>query len=105
MATSVYNTRSWRELPRDYCAVEFLFGPAVGSCRGLIGRHHVDPDDPDSRTVQTCAKHHPRLHAALRHLMDSPSWKRCPHKPGVHRYPGAREECERLLNRRLTSAA
>lgn len=94
--TEIYNTRSWRSLPRDYCAVSYLFGGAAGPCSGLIHHHHVDPEDPRSRTVQVCASHHPRIHAALRHLGGSErAWKRCPHR---HRTPEARHACERRLN-------
>lgn len=105
MDRAAYDRATWRDLPRDgQCAVAFLFGGLVGDCIGLIHRHHVDPDDPDSRSFQVCARHHPRLQAALRHLNDPARWKRCPHKPGVHRYPGAREACERNLNRESVAA-
>jgi hypothetical protein len=102
MDASVYHTSAWRELPRDGdCAVSFLFGPAVGPCRGLTHRHHVDDEDPTSRSFQVCASHHPSLQAALRVLKrhEEPSWRRCPHRPGTHRYPHAREACEAALNR------
>ena len=94
MDASVYSTRAWRELPRNYCVVELLFGEAVGPCSGLIHHHHVDPTDPDSRTAQVCATHHPKVHAALRHL-SARSWRVCPH---AHRSREARELCERRLN-------
>lgn len=95
MEAAVYSTRAWRELPRDgECVVEFLFGEAAGPCDGPIHRHHVEP--PNERSVQVCEKHHPMLEAVRRRLS---RWKSCPHKPGVHRYPGAREACERRLNR------
>lgn len=94
MERTVYNTARWRDLPRDYCAVERLFGAAAGPCAGLIAHHHVVPDDPDSRTVQICARHHPQLHAALRRLEPRP-WKRCSHR---HPYPEGRAACERRLN-------
>jgi hypothetical protein len=101
-AAEVYNTAEWRELPRDgECVVAFLFGPAAGSCTdGPNHRHHVDPDDPWSRTVQVCASHHPKLEAALRSLRREPPWRRCTHE---HRYPGAREACERRLNGLVTA--
>ena len=94
MERQAYNTRVWRDLPRDYCVVDLLFGEAVGPCSGLIHHHHVDPEDPTSRTVQVCASHHPRVHAVLRFL-ERPRVRRCPH---IHRTPEAREACERRLN-------
>lgn len=96
MERSVYNTRTWRELPRDgECVAEFLFGDAVGPCSGLIHRHHVRPGDPTSRSYQACAGHHPRIEAFVRRLRRGDDRRRCPHD---HRYPGAREACERRLN-------
>lgn len=92
--TAVYNTQAWRDLPRDYCVVELLLDDAAGPCRGLIHHHHVDPTDPDSRTVQVCAAHHPRIHALLRGVTSS-RVRRCTHN---HRYDHARRECERRLN-------
>ena len=97
MDRTAYDKRSFRNLPRERCAVSELLG--LGDCRGLIHRHHVDPSDPDSRTLEVCNRHHQKLHAALRALsVPERVWKRCPHKPGTHRYPGAREACERRLN-------
>ncbi len=94
MEATVYNRRAWRELPRDGdCVVSWLFGQVVGPCAGTMHRHHVDPRDPDSRSVQVCASHHPSLQAALRRMMRGP--RGCPHRPGTHRYPWALEECER----------
>jgi hypothetical protein len=98
MEKTAYQTARWRELPRSHCLVEVLFGDAAGPCSGLIHRHHVDPEDALSRTFECCAGHHPTVHAALRVILH-PTWRRCPHKPGTHRYPGAREACERNLNR------
>lgn len=107
MDRSVYMRREWRDrLPREVCVVELLFGESVGECAGLIHRHHVDPSDPDSRTIEVCNSHHQRLHAALRVLRGpEKAWKPCPHRPGTHRYPGSKEECERRLNQQLTDAA
>ncbi len=93
--TSVYNTRRWRDLPRDYCVVSELLGDFAGPCTGLIHHHHVDPTDPDSRTIQVCASHHPKIHALLRKVTVS-TWKHCTHN---HRYAHARRDCERRLNR------
>lgn len=95
MHTSVYNTRKWRELPRDYCIVDILLGDAAGPCQGLIHHHHVDPADPYSRTVQVCASHHPKLHRVLNSLGRKRS---CPHR---HPTRAGREACERKLNREL----
>jgi len=101
--TEVYNTRAWRDLPRDgVCAAAYLFDAAAGPCSGRIHRHHVDPDDPYSRTYEACAGHHPVIEAFLRRLRERADRvlgrRRCPHGPGAHRYPGAREACERRLN-------
>ena len=91
--------REWRDrLPRERCVIEELFGAAAGECKGLIHRHHVDPDDPDSRTIEVCNAHHQKVHAALRAITAEPEWRRCPHRPGTHRYAWAKEECERRLN-------
>lgn len=96
MERTAYNTRAWRDLPRDYCVAELLLGDAAGPCRGLIHHHHVNPLDPDSRTVQCCQGHHSRLHTLLRSLNRSPRVKRCPHQ---HKTRAGREACERRLNR------
>ena len=95
MDKQVYDKRSWRNLPRDRCEVAYLFGDVIGPCKGMIHLHHTDPADPDSCTIQICAGHHSRLHAALRQLERKPEWKRCSHR---HPYPGTREACERRLN-------
>lgn len=97
----IYHTQVWRDLPRDECIVEFLLGDAVGPCHGLVHRHHVDPDDPFSRTYSVCNGHHQRMHTILRALDSKPKWKHCNH---THRYPGAKEACERRLNRDLVLA-
>lgn len=104
MERQTYDKRSFRRLPREHCEVSYLLGPTAGECTGYIHRHHVNPEDPDSRTLQVCNRHHQKLHAALRTL-EAPQndWKPCPHPPGTHRYPGAREACERKLNRDLNS--
>lgn len=102
MQRRVYDSQEWRELPRDgECVVAFLFGEAAGPCRGHITRHHVDPEDEHSRSFQVCIKHHNKVQTSLRKLLNPPRWKRCPHKPGTHRYAGAKEACERMLNRDL----
>lgn len=93
MHTQVYNTREWRRLPRTDCAVSQLLGEHAGPCRGLIHRHHVDPDDPFSRTVTVCNRHHGKLHALIDSVAPRP--RRCPHR---HTSRAAREQCERRLN-------
>jgi len=92
MEKTVYNTARWRELPREACRVHELFGDAAGPCGGLVHRHHVDPHDEGSRTVECCATHHPQLHMVLRRLS---KWRSCPHR---HRTRESREACERRLN-------
>jgi hypothetical protein len=106
MERTEYDKQAWRDLPRDgECIVAFLFGDSAGECHGRIDRHHVDPPHP--RSVQCCARHHPKLEAARRHLTEEPRqrWKPCPHPAGTHRYPGAREACERRLNRQALEDA
>ena len=100
MQRTAYDKRSFRRLERKQCAVSLLLGEAAGDCRGSIHRHHTDPEDESSRTVEVCNAHHQHLHHLLRTLDEArePDWKKCPHPPGTHRYPGAREACERRLN-------
>ena len=100
MERAAYNTRAWRALPRDRCIVSVLFGDAAGPCQGLIHRHHVDPDDPRSRSVPCCASHHPKLQAALRFLLRTPRRRVCRHR---HMTLAAREQCERRLNRQAAA--
>lgn len=97
MDRTAYDKRSFRNLPRDRCEVEHLFGAMVGPCKGLIHLHHTDPTDENSRLIQVCNAHHQRLHAALRALLtpSEPEWKTCTH---VHRYPEGKAACERRLN-------
>jgi len=97
MDKTVYDKRSFRNLPRDRCEIEYLFGPIIGPCKGLIHLHHVDPEDEDSRLLAVCASHHSRMHAALRALLtpSEPVWKTCNHR---HRYPEGKAACERRLN-------
>lgn len=93
MHKTTYNTREWRDLPRDYCLVDLILGDAAGPCRGLIHHHHVDPTDPDSRTIQVCAAHHPKIHSFLYRMG---RLRRCPHR---HPTREGRDACERRLNR------
>lgn len=109
MERHCYDVQAWRDLPRNSCIIEVLFGAAGGACGGLIHRHHVDKTDPESRTLEVCQVHHPTVEAFLDRLMSAEQlvdtrWKSCPHKPGTHRYPGAKEECERKLNAHLVAA-
>lgn len=102
MQKSVYDKRSFRNLPREICTVEAILGDAVEPCTGLIHLHHSDPEDPSSKLVAVCAGHHPKLHALLRTLTASTErsqtgWKRCTHR---HPYPGGKEACEARLNGR-----
>lgn len=83
----VYDRTDWRALPRvGECAGVDLFG---GECSGPAHLHHVDAED---RLLLLCARHHALLHGARRRAR---RWRRCTH---AHRYPGAREDCERRLN-------
>lgn len=103
MQRQVYDKRSFRNLPRDRCEVEYLLGVGVGPCKGLIHLHHTDPNDPNSRTIQVCASHHVGLHAALRALLTprEDEWKTCTHS---HKYAWAKAECEARLNGLNTAA-
>lgn len=97
MAHAVYSTSAWRTLPRTgNCVLADLL---PDSCHGQLHRHHVHPvtagGDPLGSTVLVCAHHHPTLEAMARAAL---GWKACPHRPGTHRYPGAKDECERRLN-------
>lgn len=102
MERHVYDVQRWRDLPRNSCIAEVLFGEAAGPCGDRIDRHHVDKDDPESRTVEICVVHHPILEAILdrlrQHRLRASGWKPCPHRPGTHRYPEGKEACERRLN-------
>lgn len=71
----------------------------LGDCHGLLDVHHIDPvsegrGDPldPERCFTACRRHHPMIEAVIRR---SKRWRRCTHD---HRYPGAREACERRLN-------
>lgn len=106
--TNVYSDTRWAEardaaLTRDgsRCSVSRLFG---GQCHPVLHAHHVVPveecDDPFDvdNLVTACQSHHPMLEAMRRYLSRKQEPRRCPHN---HRYPGAREACER----RMASAA
>ena len=89
---------STQTLTAAQCALAEL---VPDECSGTLHWHHVMPvsagGDPDGHTVQVCAHHHPMLEHLARRIL---RWKRCPHGPGAHPYPGSREACERRLNRR-----
>src|SRR6188472_4206240 len=98
MASTVYDTRVWRELPRDgSCVLAPLF---PDDCEGRTHYHHVVPvsrgGDPEGPVVALCQRHHPMVEALTRRVT---RWRTCPHGPSAHRYPGAREACERRMNR------
>jgi hypothetical protein len=90
------DTRRWRALPRERCAVFELIG---GACSGPISLHHIIPlsagGDDDGPVVQVCQAHHPMLEALCRRVYRPVEPRRCPHH---HRTREAREACERRLN-------
>jgi hypothetical protein len=102
-----------RVLERDgyLCAVGRLFG-LEHQCSDVLDVHHrqarrTGGTNDDDNLYVLCRRHHLKIEAMLRRLErgeDIVPWVRCPHKPGVHRYPGAREACERNLNRRASAA-
>jgi hypothetical protein len=100
MEKQTYDKRSWRKLPREECVIAELFGDTLGGCKGEIHRHHTDPLDPESRSVEVCNSHHQYLHVALRAISavaePRSEWRTCNH---AHTYPWAKEACERRLNR------
>lgn len=97
-----------RVLARDSgCSGRFL----GGECSAVLDVHHILPreeggSNEDSNLMVLCHRHHPMLEALRRAILkrrpDRP--KRCPHPPGSHRYPGAREACEQHLNRQRLAA-
>ena len=99
MDRTAYDKRAFRSLPRERCEVEYLLGAFAGACAGKIHLHHTDPEDPNSRLIPVCNRHHQRLHAAMRALQaperSEKGWKRCTHN---HPYPSGKEACERRLN-------
>lgn len=108
MNKTVYDSNRWeavREevLERDgSCTYARLLG---GECFGPLHVHHLNPSQfgpyDEDGLVAICEFHHPKLEAVRRSLLKVRGWRRCPHRPGTHRYPGAREQCERRLNRQL----
>jgi len=117
MTTLLYHTEAWElaraaALDRDghRCTVaRFLGGP----CSSILDVHHLMPVaeggaefDLDN-LITVCHRHHPMAEGVRRAVLRASrrEWKPCPHPPGTHRYPGAREACERLVNRRARSRA
>ena len=106
-------TDSWDEirarvLERDgnRCTVGWLLG---GRCSRHLHTHHIVPrdlggTDDDDNLLTACARHHPMVEAIRNEIMRRRGWRRCPHAPGTHRYPGAKEACERRLNRSRQTA-
>jgi len=94
----VYDTAAFRALPRERCVIHELLGT---ECRGPVARHHVHPvelgGDPEGRTVECCARHHPMLEALARRVYSHEQTypRRCPH---YHPTRAGREACERRLN-------
>lgn len=91
-----------RVIARDgrRCTVGWLLG---GRCREHLHVHHLIPrdeggEDSLDNLITVCDRHHPMVEAIRREVLRRRGYKRCPHKPGTHRYPGARAECERRLN-------
>lgn len=100
--TSAHNT--WDEIrarviARDgsRCTVGWLLG---GACSEVLHVHHIVPredggSDEMTNLLTACERHHPMVEAVRREVLHRRGWRRCPHE---HRYPGAREACERRLN-------
>jgi len=89
-----------RILERDgFCSGRFLGGP----CSAVLDVHHILPreeggTDEPSNLMVLCHSHHPQLEAMRRAILKRKrrAWRHCHH---AHPYPGAREACERRLNR------
>jgi hypothetical protein len=88
-----------RILARDEgCNGRFL----GGECSATLDVHHILPREEGGADVEEnlmvlCHRHHPMLEAIRRAILKRRAPRRvCPHQ---HRYPGAREACERQLNR------
>lgn len=88
-----------RILARDgVCSGRFL----GGECSAILDVHHILPreeggTDADDNLMVLCHRHHPMLEAIRRAILKRRAPRRvCPHR---HLYPGAREACERHLNR------
>ena len=98
-----------RVLAREQaCNGRFLGGP----CSAVLDVHHIRPrdeggTDADDNLMVLCHRHHPTIESLRRAILArrGQAWKRCPHPAGTHRYKGARDACERRLNRDLQHAA
>lgn len=113
---TLYHTEAWElaraaALARDghRCTVARLLG---GACSPTLDVHHLVPvreggDEFElDNLITVCHAHHPTVEGLRRAILRRrhTPWKRCPHPPGAHPYAGAREACERLLNRRAAAA-
>ena len=87
-----------RIIARDRgCSGRFL----GGECSPVIDVHHIVPVDEgggneDSNLMALCHTHHPHLEAMRKQILRRRGWKTCTHE---HRYPWAKAECERRLNK------
>jgi HNH endonuclease len=95
-----------RIIARDgSCSGRFL----GGACSPILDVHHILPESEggtsdDKNLMTLCHSHHPMLEAIRRAILKrrAPARRRCRHN---HRYPYARELCERRLNRGISRAA
>jgi len=86
------------------CTVGWLLG---GACADTLDVDHLVPraeggEDAPDNLITVCHRHHPMREAIRREVLRRRGrleWRRCTHE---HRYPGAREACERRLNGALT---
>jgi HNH endonuclease len=98
-----------RVIERDgsRCTVGWLLG---GACADLLDVDHLIPrneggTDEEHNLITVCHRHHPMREAIRREVLKRRGWRRCPHRPGTHRYPEGKAACERWLNRDYLSAA
>lgn len=94
-----------RVLERDghRCTVGWLLG---GECAEALDVDHLIPRaeggaDEESNLITVCHRHHPVREAVRKEILRRRGWRRCPHRPGTHRYPEGKAACERQLNRDL----
>jgi HNH endonuclease len=81
------------------CSGRFL----GGECSAVLDVHHILPreeggSDALANLMTLCHAHHPMLEAIRKAILRRRAPKRCGHN---HRYPWAREACERRLNARV----
>lgn len=94
-----------RVIARDAgCSGRFLGGP----CSQTLDVHHIIPrdrggTDEDDNLMCLCHRHHPMIESLRMAILSKrpPRAIKCRH---AHRYPGAREACERRLNRARVAA-